>query len=1197
MKAIYTKLPRWRYAGTNTTDRYALKNVARSPVCWLSSSSSGESNNNETSKASWRNSNWRSNRTSPTRLGERMMNDTPITHPQQQSNNSSKNTLRQIEESAFENMSKSLSDTMRVKVKPRASNQVQHQQRRPPPPSIHNNRNDNRNYNLNYRKNLNHLKVGTNVNPHDDPQIIKALTKINNCKEIQHVLRVLKDYNSDYSRDVEGSNSLVPAAWKKIQSLLKDTNNQRGGRHQQSTTSHQQQQQNTSAVRYELEELFHKTLSELHTYNPNQLSDISQSTAHIVKHVTNRSNKSSLEGATLYNLFATKNSQTINYWNTILQLTIQEIDKYTPKQLVTISWTYATILQNRGNHTNDRSMLYNVVNVTPYFNALHASYKKRSEEFKLKHLGNILWSCMTCKVSSVPQIYTDFANEFIQRREKESKQLQKYDRINNNNDRLDPIILCQWVNGYAKSNESPNNYEKLFECISHVAIPMMLDDKFDSRHYANFVYAYALAKFNPRYSNNNNNNNSVNSNNQDGSGGSSSTPESTTLYDTVAKSIIPKLSTFSPQHLANISWSFAKMEHFSSSDMFHAIAEESKHRLKEFTPQQLANLTWAFSKFPSSSTNYGDLYNYIASDIINNRNGTSRFSSQGLAMLCTSFASVQQKKNDDSHTKFWDLLENDASSQQRLKQFGPIECSQISWSFATIGRSQSDQLFTGIEHVVLSKIGVGKFETLGLSNLAWSFSILGYGSSNFFTVIEKQCIDKFNECTAKDKTMLALAYSRREGDDNDNEEYPKELFDLIASSSLTSLQDYTGLDLFNIVVSFVKVGYIHKPLMEAVANELVRRPLSEFSYQDRDVVNACVGLAWAYSTVGCRSPRLLDYIATACIDKLDTLDTKEIGSLAWSFASLECYHRPFFRALTKSSEHRWDEFDESSLAKMAWALSTKSLNIPDCGDDDDSLIVEKIYMSEITKAAIAKCDTFTVQAISMLLWSCSARGYLHPQLFETFIPRASDLLLDASGELDDIHISNIQSLANIAWACSVQDIVDADTLFGDAFISIITWHIDEFDNQGLCQLHQWNTWRKTLDHSATLPQDIEERCRDTFINRGVRSSNLQKDVIFELSRMGMQLEDEALTSSGYRLDVVVNIDGKQIGIEVDGPTHFIDKEPTGSTMLKQRQVVNCDGIELVSIPYWEWNELKSSNDKERYLRDRLNTCGEGEVRF
>jgi len=1191
MKAIYTKLPRWRYASTNTTDRYALKNAARSSVCWLSNSSSGESNE-ETSKASWRNSNWRSSRastTSTTRLGERMMmNDTPITHSSQQST-SNKNTLRQIEESAFENMSKSpLSDTMRVKVKPRASNQVQHQQRRPPPP-YNRNTNYDRNYNLNYhRKNLNHLKVGTNVNPLDDPQIIKALTKINNSKEIQHVLRVLKDYNSDYSRELQPSDrehvSLVPAAWKKIQSLLKD--NQRGGRHQHH--QHHHQQQNTSAVRYELEELFHKTLSEIHTYNPAQLSDISQSTAHIVKHITNRSNKSTLEGATLYNLFATKNSQTINYWNIILQLTIQEIDKYTPKQLVTISWSYATILQNRGNHTNDRSMLSNNVNVIPYFEALHTSYKKRSNEFKLKHLGNILWSCMTCKVNDMSPLYADFANEFIQRREKESKQLQKYDRINNNNDRLDPIILCQWVNGYAKSNELPASYEKLFDCISHVAIPMMLqEDQFDSRHYANFVYAYALAKFNPRYVNTNNNNSS----NQDGSGNSSTPAESTTLYDTVAKTIIPKLSTFTPQHLANISWSFAKMEHFSSSDMFHAIAEESKDRLKEFTPQQIANLTWAFSKFPSSSTNYGDLYNYIANDIVNNRNGTQRFSSQGLAMLCTSFASVQQK-NDDSHTKFWELLENDISSQQRLKQLGPIECSQISWSFATIGRSQSDQLFTGIEHVVLSKIGVGKFETLGLSNLVWSFSILGYGSSNFFNVIEKQCIDKFDECTAKDKTMLALAYSRREGDNNDNKEYPKELFDMIASSSLPNLGDYTGLDLFNIVVSFIKVGYIHKPLMEAVANELVRRPLTEFSYQDRDVVNACVGLAWAYSTVGCRSPRLLDYIATACIDQLDTLDTKEIGSLAWSFASLECYHRPFFRALAKSCEHRWDEFDESSLAKMAWSLSTKSLNIPDSndGDDDDSLIVEKMHMSEITKAAIAKCDTFTVQAISMLLWSCSARGYLHPQLFKTFVPRASDLLLDARGELGDIHTSNIQSLANIAWACAVQEIVDADTLFDDAFISIITWHIDKFDDQGLCQLHQWNTWRKTLGHSATLPQDIEERCYDTFINRGVRSSNLQKDVISELSRMGLQLEEEALTSSGYRLDVLVNIDGKQIGIEVDGPTHFIDKEPTGSTILKHRQVVNCDGIELVSIPYWEWNELKSSNDKERYLRGKLNTC-------
>ena len=83
--------------------------------------------------------------------------------------------------------------------------------------------------------------------------------------------------------------------------------------------------------------------------------------------------------------------------------------------------------------------------------------------------------------------------------------------------------------------------------------------------------------------------------------------------------------------------------------------------------------------------------------------------------------------------------------------------------------------------------------------------------------------------------------------------------------------------------------------------------------------------------------------------------------------------------------------------------------------------------------------------------------------------------------------------------------------------------------------------------------------------------------------------EEALTKRGYRLDALVEMNGKNIGIEVDGPSHFIRRKPTGSTILKHRQVTNMEGIRIVSVPYWEWNDLgKDSAKKKQYLRDLLN---------
>ena len=91
-----------------------------------------------------------------------------------------------------------------------------------------------------------------------------------------------------------------------------------------------------------------------------------------------------------------------------------------------------------------------------------------------------------------------------------------------------------------------------------------------------------------------------------------------------------------------------------------------------------------------------------------------------------------------------------------------------------------------------------------------------------------------------------------------------------------------------------------------------------------------------------------------------------------------------------------------------------------------------------------------------------------------------------------------------------------------------------------------------------------------------------------MASIGLQPEEEFLTKSGYRIDALVEANGKKIGIEVDGPSHFVGKKPTGSTLLKHRQVNTLDEIEVISVPYWEWDKLgKDVAKKQQYLRFEL----------
>ena len=55
------------------------------------------------------------------------------------------------------------------------------------------------------------------------------------------------------------------------------------------------------------------------------------------------------------------------------------------------------------------------------------------------------------------------------------------------------------------------------------------------------------------------------------------------------------------------------------------------------------------------------------------------------------------------------------------------------------------------------------------------------------------------------------------------------------------------------------------------------------------------------------------------------------------------------------------------------------------------------------------------------------------------------------------------------------------------------------------------------------------------------------------------------------------------------PSHFVNQEPIGSTLLKRSQVSTLDGICIVLVPFWEWNKLgrnhaKRSNSFEVQVR-------------
>ncbi|KAL7512325.1 hypothetical protein ACHAXN_009263 [Cyclotella atomus] len=606
-----------------------------------------------------------------------------------------------------------------------------------------------------------------------------------------------------------------------------------------------------------------------------------------------------------------------------------------------------------------------------------------------------------------------------------------------------------------------------------------------------------------------------------------------TLFDEIEHECVRKLGSADSQNMANLVWAYATLE-YEPDFLFQAVANEARGRLGQFQPKHLCNIAWGFSKYPPSK----EIFDDIAREVVSRGFGT--FTSQGLAILANSFATVGYKESD-----FWEGVER--AVVEKSPKFAGIECARIAWSFATVERPAPDA-FNAIAKVSVEK--TGEFNAQGLSNIAWAFSLMGHGSQEFFNAISERCVCEMDEFKPQEMTMLLLAYSRLK--DNPH----PVLYDKVIAQSIGQLDKFPLLDLYNMAISYAKVDHTHEKWMLAIADEVIRR-----DSQDHPIMHT--GMLWAYATARISHPRLVQFLTNSLQNNLTGLHGDNMASIAWSLASLGSRNKLLFDALAEASDREEiRRMNTQSLANMAWAYATVRDATPRLFND-------------IAEEAVAR-DDFTPQGISNILWAFATVARFDQELF-------SHLAILARVSLDEF---SGQALSNLAWAYTVSDI-DATSLFEDEAFVNKCLNIDDFDDEGLPQLHQWNIWRKNINSTHVLPDSFAELCHTKYASLPLRQSSLQKDIVSELRSMGFNPNEEVELQSTCVVDATIEMNGKCIAIEVEGPSHFVGKELDGSTRLKHRQVTTIDKISLVYVPYWEWNELKNSEEKHKYLKSKL----------
>jgi hypothetical protein len=181
-------------------------------------------------------------------------------------------------------------------------------------------------------------------------------------------------------------------------------------------------------------------------------------------------------------------------------------------------------------------------------------------------------------------------------------------------------------------------------------------------------------------------------------------------------------------------------------------------------------------------------------------------------------------------------------------------------------------------------------------------------------------------------------------------------------------------------------------------------------------------------------------------------------------------------------------------------------------------------------------------------------------------------------------------MANTVWAFATAA-APAPSLFNAVAVSEASGGLHDLTTENLCQLHQWQLWLDLSNQRCgtnVLSAEMLQRCREAMQRAETHASQLLLNVGAMLAHAFPSPEaafaDEHIEErTGYSIDLA--LPSVRLGIEVDGPSHFIRQDRdalNGSTMLKQR-LLRLAGWRIISVPYFEWDELEDSTAKVSYL--------------
>jgi hypothetical protein len=257
------------------------------------------------------------------------------------------------------------------------------------------------------------------------------------------------------------------------------------------------------------------------------------------------------------------------------------------------------------------------------------------------------------------------------------------------------------------------------------------------------------------------------------------------------------------------------------------------------------------------------------------------------------------------------------------------------------------------------------------------------------------------------------------------------------------------------------------------------------------------------------------------------------------------------------------------------------------------------------------------QALANTAWACGMLGHNSKLLLGVLLQQAVKLLQQDSSNFV------CQELCNLCWAVVVLDLW---TYVPEVLqLAAAVRNVWGSQPEGLLQLYQVHLWLLDNHLAAAegakgsgllqvLPSHQLEQCRQAWQDQvaasaAAKSSLLQQQVFVATQQLPfwqMSPQQEVVTADGnFSIDIAaVTAAGVNLAIEVDGPHHFVSHSTSSTSTsssrldgsaqyrvdgptLSRNRALAARGYVVVSIPWWEWSDLKGGGARQAYLQDKL----------